>query len=257
MPKIAVIGAGNMGSPIAAGLAKADYSVAVSNPSVAKLNALTSHPTISITTDNRQAAASAAVIFVATRPAITMEVISGIVPVLNPGTIVVTLAPNISIAELKAALPDHCYAGRIMPNIAISLGESMTFLCLEEGVQAAQLSFLKGALDKLGTCAIIPESLMGAGTALCSCGIAYALRYVRAATEGAVAMGIKPDDAVQYIAATLRGAAAMLSNCHANPESLIDKVTTPGGTTIRGLMAMEKAGFSNAVVSGLLASCHE
>ena len=133
----------------------------------------------------------------------------------------------------------------------------MTFVCFDTGTPAAVRASLLDALSTLGQTDVIDEALMGPATALCSCGLAYALRYVRAATEGAVAMGFRPTDAVDYICATLRGAADMLGQSGCHPEQLIDQVTTPGGTTIRGLLAMERAGFSNAVIEGLLASCHE
>ena len=95
---------------------------------------------------------------------------------------------------------------------------------------------------------------MGAATALCSCGIAYAMRYVRAATEGGVELGIYPHKAKEYVLATLRGAVELLEATGNNPEVEIDKVTTPGGITIKGLNAMEAHGFTTAVIEGLKAS---
>ena len=91
----------------------------------------------------------------------------------------------------------------------------------------------------------------GAGMALASCGIAYAMRYVRAATEGGVELGFKADAAKDIVLQTIKGAALLLQKSGANPEAEIDKVTTPGGFTIRGLNAMEKEGFTNAVIEGL------
>lgn len=87
--------------------------------------------------------------------------------------------------------------------------------------------------------------------ALASCGIAYAMRYVRAATEGGVELGFKADAAKDIVLQTIKGAALLLQKSGANPEAEIDKVTTPGGFTIRGLNAMEKEGFTNAVIEGL------
>ena len=86
---------------------------------------------------------------------------------------------------------------------------------------------------------------------MASCGIAYALRYVRAATEGGVALGFKAKDAQEIVAQTVKGAVSLLAN-GAHAELEIDKVTTPGGLTINGLNAMEKAGFTSAVIQGLI-----
>ena len=89
-------------------------------------------------------------------------------------------------------------------------------------------------------------------TALASCGIAYALRYIRAASEGGVQLGFKADDATRIVAQTVKGAVSLLVSSGKHPEQLIDQVTTPGGVTIKGLNAMEEAGFSNAVIKGLV-----
>ncbi|MDE6287397.1 MAG: pyrroline-5-carboxylate reductase [Muribaculaceae bacterium] len=253
--KIAIIGAGNMGGAIAAGLADSNYEITVANPSRPKLEALAeAHKSIKITIDNTEAAAGASVVFIATRPAACLDVIRDIEPVLLPEALVVTMAPGVDLAESAAAALRP--VARIMPNTAIALSKSMTFVSFGQGVSEKSRAGLMDILGLLGNVAEIPENLFGPATALCSCGLAYALRYVRAASEGAVAMGFRPADAVSYIAATLSGAVAMLEN-GSHPEELIDRITTPGGTTIRGLLAMEKAGFTNAVVSGLLASSHE
>ena len=95
---------------------------------------------------------------------------------------------------------------------------------------------------------------MGAATALCSCGTAYALRYVRAAVEGAVELGLYPHQAQEIVAQTVKGAVMLLDKNGTHPEAEIDRVTTPGGITIKGLNRMEACGFTNAVVEGLKAS---
>ena len=80
------------------------------------------------------------------------------------------------------------------------------------------------------------------------------MRYVRAATEGGVELGMRADDAKAVMLQTLIGAARLLEATGNNPEVEIDKVTTPGGLTIRGLNAMERNGFTTAVIEGLKAS---
>ena len=108
--------------------------------------------------------------------------------------------------------------------------------------------------QELGDAMLVEERLMGAGMALASCGIAYAMRYIRAATEGGVELGMYARDAQRIVQQTLRGAVELLEATGGHPEEEIDKVTTPGGITIRGLNAMEQNGFSNSVIQGLKAS---
>ena len=108
--------------------------------------------------------------------------------------------------------------------------------------------------NELGEAMLVEEKLIPAGTSLASCGIAYALRYIRAAMEGGVELGFRADDAKRIVMQTLRGAVDILDAGGQHPEVEIDRVTTPGGLTIKGLNAMEAAGFTNSVIEGLRAS---
>jgi len=90
--------------------------------------------------------------------------------------------------------------------------------------------------------------------ALASCGIAYVMRYIRAASEGGVELGMYASDAKKIVMQTMLGAVKLLESTGNHPEAEIDKVTTPGGITIRGLNAMEANGFTTAVIEGLKAS---
>ena len=119
---------------------------------------------------------------------------------------------------------------------------------------AAQIAAVSEIFSRMGKVMVVEERLMGAGTALASCGIAYVMRYVRAATEGGVELGMYARDAQRIVEQTLQGAVALLRANQSHPEQEIDKVTTPGGITIRGLNAMEQAGFTNSVIQGLKAS---
>ena len=118
-----------------------------------------------------------------------------------------------------------------------------------------QVDVIKTMLDSLGKSLLVDESLMEAGTALCSCGTAFAMRYIRAAIEGGHRDGI-PSSRCPTGRRTdrQRGPPELLLDTGNHPEVEIDRVTTPGGITIKGLNEMEAAGFSAAVVRGLKAS---
>lgn len=263
MRKIAIIGAGNMGGAIASGISggklASEYEVAIANPSNGKLERLKdAYPSLFTTNSNRKAVEGADIIVLAVKPWLIKDVIEEISMSFDVEDVtVVSLAAGISVEELCAMFDNSTQAAysvtRVMPNTAISVGESMTFICgdLAAKDKVDELNRIFGAM---GRSAVIPERLMGAAMALCSCGIAYAMRYVRAATEGAVELGLYPDDAKEYIFQTLRGAVALLQSTGANPESEIDRVTTPGGVTIKGLNEMEKNGFTTSVIEGLKAS---
>jgi pyrroline-5-carboxylate reductase len=112
---------------------------------------------------------------------------------------------------------------------------------------------VKAIFDAMGNTLITDEQHLAAGTTLASCGIAYAMRYVRAASEGGVELGFKADQAKEIVMQTMLGAVKLLEASGLHPEAAIDLVTTPGGVTIKGLNEMEHAGFTSAVIRGLKA----
>lgn len=248
-----------MGAPIAIRLAESGHQVSVAARSAARLeSALNAHPSVSRTTDLGEAVTGAGLVIVAVPPAATEPTIAKIAPSLAPGALVATLSPHTSLARLGELLPRGVYAARLMPNTALRLGASMTFISFAADVPADVQTMLIENMTVMGQVTVIAEHLMPGATALCSCGIAYALRYVRAAVEGAVQMGFDPEVATRAVAATLAGASAILLETPTpHPEAEIDRVTTPGGTTIRGLNAMEAAGFTHSVIAGLIASSNE
>mgnify|MGYP000248763056 FL=1 len=126
----------------------------------------------------------------------------------------------------------------------------MTSVCSTPELDAQMLAMFK----EMGDAMLVEERLMDAGMALASCGIAYVMRYIRAATEGGVELGFYAKDAQRVIMQTMKGAVDLLTAGGLHPEMEIDKVTTPGGLTIRGLNAMEEAGFTQSVIKGLRAS---
>jgi pyrroline-5-carboxylate reductase len=111
-----------------------------------------------------------------------------------------------------------------------------------------------GIFNKMGEAMLVDEKMLEVGMILASCGIAFALRYIRAAAEGGVELGCPAAQAAHIVAATMKGAAELLLQNNSHPEQEIDKVTTAGGITIKGLNEMEHAGFSSSVIRGLKAS---
>lgn len=249
-----------MGGAIARGLIQAGgpsvaipADIRVSNPSQGKLAPLASLGA-SVTTSNIDAVKDADVVIVCVKPWKVAEVMEELHPHLRSiDAEVGFVVAGIPTADLGRMLPDSSASFAIvMPNTAISCLRSMTFIT--PGHPSRPCRRLQQIFELLGRVMVIDERLMPAATALASCGIAYAMRYVRAATEGGVELGFRATEAQDIVAATLEGAVALLSRPDAHAEAEIDKVTTPGGLTIRGLNAMEAAGFSPAVIAGLKAS---
>ena len=254
MKNISIIGAGNMGTALAVGFSPAGYAVRISNRTAAKLGRLSAVAGISTTVSNLEVVDDADLLILAVQPRALAAVLDEIGPRINYNrTIVASLLPDESISDLEERLKPYNKApmvARVMPNTAVSVGESMTFICLNDYSEAfsAELTEVFAAVGKVE---IVKEAMFASAMLLCSCGLAYALRYIRAASQGGVSLGFEADAAARYVCQTLRGAAEMLERYNLHPEIALDTVTTPGGITIKGLIAMEKAGFTTAVIEGL------
>ena len=245
-----------MGGAFAAGLLKSDIfradDITVANPHENKLERF-AQSGASVTTDNKVAIAGADYIVIAVKPKVVKTVMDEIKTDMDYNSqTIINMAASISIAQLsewleeRGKVPDIVQA---LPNIGIAERASMTFLSPSRQAEK-NLSKVEAIFNSVGNSLVVDESLLSSGTALSGCGIAFIMRFVRAASEAGVELGFKANDAKDVVLQTMLGAVRLLQANGGNPEAEIDKVTTPGGMTIRGLNAMEQAGFTNAVIQG-------
>lgn len=265
--KITIIGSGNIGGAIARGLAKGTIfkasditCTAQSQATLDKMQAINADFVLS--RNNVEAARGADIIVIAVKPWRVETILDEIKPVLDLNKqIIVSVAAGITFHQLHTFLMKNmdfdCLATptifRIMPNTAIEVLSSMTFVSAMNASDE-QTDLIIRIFNELGNAMLVEERLMGAGTALASSGIAFALRYIRAAIEGGVELGFYPKQAQEIVVHTVKGAVDLLLENKSNPEMEIDKVTTPGGITIKGLNEMELSGFTSSVIRGLKAS---
>jgi pyrroline-5-carboxylate reductase len=261
--KISIIGAGNMGGAIARGLSRgsvfAASDITISDVSEVNLQSVKSfNPDINCLQSNRDCVAGADIIVLAVKPWFVEVVANEISDMLDYNQqIILSIAAGVSLDKLKTLFPNKdgqvVTLFRMIPNTAIDVLQS--FSCLSSwNANDEQEALMVTIFNEMGKAMLVPESQLNAFMSLSSCGIAYAFRYIRAATQGGVEMGIYPNVAKEVVLQTLKGAVALLEANGTNPEVEIDKVTTPGGITIKGLNEMERAGFSASVVKGLKAS---
>lgn len=241
-----------MGGAIATGILESGFpplDLILSNPTRSRLVSYEAAGAV-VASDNIQAAAAADVVILAVKPWL-IEKVAVEIAAHTPlqGKTIVSVAAGISgedlcryLADAGGNIPDIAI---VIPNTAAALRKSMTFIvnvtCPDPRV--------KEIFERIGSVMTVDEDHLPAAMALASCGIAFAMRYIRAATEGGVELGIRASEAQTIVARTVEGAAAILLRPGAHAEAEIDKVTTPGGYTIRGLNAMEAAGFTPAVIA--------
>ena len=159
----------------------------------------------------------------------------------------------VTFEELARCVPDKEMAMfRIVPNTAIRVLQSMT-LVAERNVSAEQRQALTEMLGEMGRTMPVEEKGIAAATALCSCGIAYVMKYVQACVQAGIELGVRPADGKELVAQTLKGAALLLEDPAADPSKEIESVCTPGGYTIRGINELDHAGFPSAIVRAMKA----
>ena len=258
--KISIIGAGAMGGAIAEGLIKGDYiqneDICVSDPARQTRDKF-ANMGITATPSNQLAAQGANIVCVVVKPWLVEQVLKSIKDVLDyDKQILVVVAAGVKSESIKEWMSKD---GKmiplflVIPNIAIAQLQSMTFIVPSVATESQHTEQVKALFDTMGKTIITDEQHLAAGTTLASCGIAYAMRYVRAASEGGVELGFKADDAKQIVMQTMKGAVELLQATGLHPEAAIDLVTTPGGVTIKGLNEMEHSGFTSSVIKGLKA----
>ena len=252
--KTAIIGAGNMGGSIARGLAKGSIipasDIIVSNPSQGKLDALKAEfPALQTTHDNQEAVTGAEFIILAVKPWLIKPVLRELK--LKSKQILISVAAGISFEELaQNVAKKEMTMFRTIPNTAISEMESMTLIA-SRNASKEQEQLMLDIFNQMGLALLIPEEKFSAATSMTSCGIAYVLKYIQAAMQAGIEMGIYPQDGMRMVAQTMKGAAELILNNDTHPSVEIDKVCTPGGITIKGINELEHGGYTSTIINAI------
>lgn len=255
--KIAIIGGGNLGVAIAEGLIKSGFTlpehIIVTRRNIRSLEAIEQKGVL-VSTDNGEAVDYADLVILAVKPFQAKEVVQGIRQnLLHHKHVLLSVVTGVSMQQLLEWVGQPIPIVRAMPNTAIAIQESMTCICAIHA-QEEHLAYVTDLFNQLGRVVVIEEKLMDAATVLGACGIAYALRYIRASIQGGIEIGFDAKTATLIAAQTVKGAAELLLQTGHHPEQEIDKVTTPKGCTIAGLNEMEHQGFSSSLIRGIVAS---
>lgn len=258
--KISVIGGGNMGGAIAIGAIRQKIVVAqdvtISHLSQ-KMRPLFGQEleTITLNDQNNLAITGADYIILAVKPWMVEEVLAEISERIDRTTqSIISVVAGVSFEKLEEILNFQELGAmplfRVIPNTAISIGKGVSIIASHRSdtLNDQTVEKLFGAL---GATFMVSEEMMTPLTSLSSCGIAFALRFLDAASKGGSKVGIDPDMSLEVTLKTMEGAIALLRHNNSQPQAEIDKVTTKGGITLKGLEAMEREGFSTAVVSAI------
>jgi len=254
--KIAIIGGGNLGTAIAEGLVKSGFTlpehIMVTKRNIATIRHL-EEKGILVGDDNREAVRYADLVILAIKPFQVEDVVNRIKSELTDHHLLLSVVTGVTMDNILSYAGRNIGVVRAMPNTAIAIQESMTCVCARN-ITDDQKEYVDHLFRQLGKVVTIEEKLMDAATVLGACGIAYALRFIRANIQGGIEIGFDAATATLIASQTVKGAAELLIQTGRHPEQEIDKVTTPKGCTIAGLNEMEHQGFSSSLIKGITAS---
>ncbi len=256
---IAVIGVGKLGGTLcsalmAQGVVSAERLVGTTAHQESARNAASQHG-IRVLTDNAAAVAGADLVILAVKPQGMGRLLQDIKPLVSAGQLVLTLAAAITTHFVEDRLQEGVPVVRAMPNLPSLIGQGMTVLCAGRRARAEHLHLAKEVFLALGRVAEIDsEELMDAATGLSGSGPAYGYIIVEALAEGGVKVGLPRSLATTMAAQSILGAASMVLETGQHPALLKDMVTTPAGTTVNGLMALEEGNIRVSLIKAVEAA---
>ena len=256
--KIGVIGAGKIGAAIArgvirAGLVAKDHVIA-SDVSEALRQAAANDLGIKVTADNGALCDFADIIILAVKPQIVDSVAREIAKKLGAKKLLMSVAAGVPLARIEAGLAQGARVVRVMPNIPCVVGAGAAGYAAGAHATAADLEKVGAILNSFGVGLAVEEKYLDAVTGLSGSGPAYVFLFMEALADGGVQVGLARDVALKLAMQTVYGAAKMALEANKHLGELKDEVTSPGGTTIAGLYAMEQKGFHGTVMDAVVSA---
>jgi pyrroline-5-carboxylate reductase len=258
--KLGFIGGGNMAEALIKGLVSftGAKNIFVSEPSESKRDALHAAYKIKVTTDNHDLTKKCDIIILAVKPQILKEVLADIGPLVNSDKLVISVAAGVPISIIEDALrgdtANKFSVIRTMPNTPALVQEGVTSITPGEHVTKADMKIAHRVFQAVGTTVDVEESHIDAVTGLSGSGPAYIFMLLESLSDAGVKMGLSREVANTLTVQTVLGAAKLARESGRHPGELKDMVTSPAGTTIAGLHALEKGGLRTTMMNAVEAA---
>jgi len=255
----AFIGAGRMATALAAGIVDAGLAggadIVASDPD-AQVRAGFAERLAGATLldDNAQAARDAELVILAVKPQVMPDVLASLAGAIGPETVVVSIAAGVPLRQLEVALPPGTRTVRVMPNTPCLIGRGASGYSPGRHATPQDLQRVDRLLAAVGIAFQLPEALLDAVTGLSGSGPGFVYTMIEALSDGGVLTGLPRHVAHRLAAQTVAGAAEMVMQTGRHPAELREQVTSPGGTTIAGLEALEQHGLRSAVIAAVKAA---
>lgn len=255
--KTGFIGCGNMATAMVRGILKGQKAlpeeILVSRRHMEPLQQLQQELGIGITTDNKEVAAFADVLFLAVKPQFYAETIREIRDAVRDNTIVVSIAPGKTLDWLTEQFGRPVKLVRTMPNTPAMVGEGMMGICPATTVTEEELQVVRELCSGFSRTEIVTENLMDVVVSVSGSAPAYVFMFIEAMADAAVADGMPRKSAYTFAAQAVLGSAKMVLETGMHPGELKDMVCSPGGTTIEAVRVLEEKGMRSAVIEAMKA----
>jgi pyrroline-5-carboxylate reductase len=253
--RIAVLGAGQIGEALIAGLLSSGESDLVASVRREERAAeLRSRYDIPVTLSNSEAVSGAAVVVIAVKPQDIERLLGEIGGLLRPEQTVLSIAAAIPTSAIEKHLAARVPVVRAMPNTPSMVHEGIAGICAGEHAGDEHLAAAEEVLSHLGRVVRVPESAMDAVTAVSGSGPAYFALLAEAMIEAGILLSLSREISTQLVVQTMLGTAKQLRDGHIHPVELREMVTSPGGTTIAAIRELERAGVRAAFLNAIQAA---
>ncbi|MEI9941433.1 MAG: pyrroline-5-carboxylate reductase [Pseudomonadota bacterium] len=253
--KIGLLGAGNMAGALIRGLLASKTlrpeQIRASDLRADQLTLLEESYGIETHRDNSELLAWANVVVLAVKPQVIGQVLEQLSTQIHADTLLISIAAGVPLSAIEARLPDGTRVLRAMPNTAAIALASATGIAPGSHASPEDIRFAQALFDAVGRSVVLDESALDAVTGLSGSGPAYVMLIIDALADGGVKVGLNRETALILAAQTVYGSAKLLLETGEHPGRLKDMVTSPGGTTIAGLHALEAGGLRHTLMNAV------
>jgi len=256
---ITCIGCGNMGFALIKSAVKG-MDVYITDTDTEKAQKAADNLGVKVLSSNAEAAQKGDFIFLAVKPQVLSQVLAEIAPEVKKrksagsAPVIISMAAGWSIDKIQSAVGEKVPVVRMMPNTPVLIGRGMIALSASPEVPADKTSELMNFLGNTGIVDKVDESYLDAVTGLSGSGPAFVYLFIEALADAGVRVGLPREKALRYSTQTVLGAAAMVQETGRHPGELKDMVTSPGGTTIAGIVTLEECAFRSTVIKAVEAA---
>lgn len=251
MNKIGFVGMGNMGYAMLKGCLRqfAPIDIVFSDVNMDRMTDVSAETNVGYVTSNAECVNNAKYIVLAVKPQFFDEVLKSIEHVVTDNHVIISIAPGITIQQIKDKIGFDARVVRAMPNTPALVGEAMTGVAYnaEEFTEDEKIVINK-IFESIGKMKVVPEKMMSAVVCASGSSPAYVYMFIEALADGAVKCGMARQDAYEFVAQTVLGSAKMVIETKAHPGLLKDMVCSPAGTTIEAVKELEDNGFRSALL---------